>query len=260
MCPGSAGSTTDLADRFTHSTTSRPGGLLLGQDLDRPRHDPAVDLLDRGRSARRCRGSSPGGITSPFSPSIRSSSSLRGIGSRAQRHDRLRVEHEGVVGQGVADPIGPGHAREHALLAVLGRVVQDGPGAAGLLGVVHRDVGLHEQLLGGQLRGRRRTSRRRCWRRPCPRRGRRARPGRPRRPPRAGSPATSSAPSSSMRGRITANSSPPRRASTSVRRSRVAHRLADARDQLVADRVAERVVDVLEVVEVDREHGDACCS
>ncbi len=52
------------------------------------------------------------------------------------------------------------------------------------------------------------------------------------------------------------NSSPPGRATRSV--SRVASRMRSAsdRDQLVARLVAERVVHELEVVEVDRDHGD----
>ena len=54
---------------------------------------------------------------------------------------------------------------------------------------------------------------------------------------------------------MTANSSPPMRATRSSSRTRVGEPLRHRADQFVADRMAERVVDVLEVVEVDVEHG-----
>ena len=54
----------------------------------------------------------------------------------------------------------------------------------------------------------------------------------------------------------TANSSPPRRATTSLVADGAHQPGGDAAQQLVADRVAERVVDALEVVEVDEHHGD----
>ena len=53
---------------------------------------------------------------------------------------------------------------------------------------------------------------------------------------------------------MTANSSPPRRATRSSPRRDAVEPQRDVADQLVADRVAERVVDVLEMVEVDVEH------
>ena len=51
-----------------------------------------------------------------------------------------------------------------------------------------------------------------------------------------------------------ANSSPPSRAMVSSSRDRAADALRDGAEQLVADRMAERVVDALEVVEVEIEH------
>ena len=56
--------------------------------------------------------------------------------------------------------------------------------------------------------------------------------------------------------RITANSSPPRRAMKSPSRDRVAQPVGEAADQLVAGMVAERVVDVLEAVDVDAGDGE----
>ena len=51
-----------------------------------------------------------------------------------------------------------------------------------------------------------------------------------------------------------ANSSPPSRATRSSPRMTRLKPLRDVEDELVADMVAERVVDVLEVIEVDIEH------
>ena len=51
-----------------------------------------------------------------------------------------------------------------------------------------------------------------------------------------------------------ANSSPPSRAIVSSSRDRAADALRDGAEQLVADRMAERVVDALEIVEVEAEH------
>ena len=54
---------------------------------------------------------------------------------------------------------------------------------------------------------------------------------------------------------MTANSSPPSRATRSSPRSSAGQAQRDVADQFVADRMAERVVDVLEVIEIDIEHG-----
>jgi hypothetical protein len=52
------------------------------------------------------------------------------------------------------------------------------------------------------------------------------------------------------------NSSPPRRATVSPGRRQVFEAARDADEQLVADHVAERVVDYLEAVEVEEEDGE----
>ena len=65
---------------------------------------------------------------------------------------------------------------------------------------------------------------------------------------------------SSKSSTITMNSSPPRRASRSVSRSASDERARHVLQQLVADPVAERVVDVLEAVEVDEQHADAAAA
>ena len=58
----------------------------------------------------------------------------------------------------------------------------------------------------------------------------------------------------------TANSSPPKRATVSLGAHRGAQPLGDRDEQLVAGAVAERVVDLLEAVEVEEEHGHAAAS
>ena len=65
---------------------------------------------------------------------------------------------------------------------------------------------------------------------------------------------------SSKSSTITMNSSPPRRASRSVSRSAVGSAARHVLQQLVADPVTERVVDVLEAVEVDEQHADAAAA
>ena len=55
--------------------------------------------------------------------------------------------------------------------------------------------------------------------------------------------------------RTTANSSPPSRAQVSISRMHAVIRLATAIEQIVAGEVAERIVDVLEVVEIDQQQG-----
>ena len=63
--------------------------------------------------------------------------------------------------------------------------------------------------------------------------------------------------SSPMSSHRTANSSPPKRATVSLGRSSAAQARADRAQQLVAGVVAERVVDDLEVVEVEEEQREA---
>ena len=54
-----------------------------------------------------------------------------------------------------------------------------------------------------------------------------------------------------------ANSSPPSRASVSVSRNSARSRVGDGDQQPVADGMAERVVDLLEPVEIEAEQGEA---
>ena len=60
-----------------------------------------------------------------------------------------------------------------------------------------------------------------------------------------------------MPARNTTNSSPPKRATVSVGRTMRAQPVGDRGQQPVADRMAERVVDLLELVEIDEQHGAA---
>ena len=58
---------------------------------------------------------------------------------------------------------------------------------------------------------------------------------------------------------ITPNSSPPRRQTTSSGRDAAAQRRRERAEELVADAVAVDVVDALEVVDVEHQHGDRAC-
>ena len=137
-------------------------------------------------------------------------------------------------------------------VAHLGREDGEAPLAA-LLGLVHGDVGVAQELVGGgavALGGGDADRQRHVERLLAGLHGREE----------ASSvrSASSTAPCSTCSSRCTstANSSPPRRATTSSLRTERTSRDGDAAQQLVADRVAERVVDALEVVEVDEHHGD----
>ena len=60
-----------------------------------------------------------------------------------------------------------------------------------------------------------------------------------------------------MPTRNTTNSSPPKRATVSVARTMRRSRSATEVSSAVADRMAERIVDLLELVEIDEQHGAA---
>ena len=66
--------------------------------------------------------------------------------------------------------------------------------------------------------------------------------------------ATTSVPRRSIDSRRTANSSPPSRAAVSPERTHARHATSYLGEHLVADRMTERVVDRLEVVEVEEQH------
>ena len=199
----------------------------------------------------------PGGIRSPSSPGMRTSSSWRGDLVAAEVEDRLGVQHEAVVARAPARIRSrPGQRAACAALRGARVALEDrDPVAARLLGLVHRDVGVDEQLLAGGL-----------GRRP---KGATPMRGRDRAAALAGAsdaaPRTASSRSSATASRLPraavgedhANSSPPRRASDVGLAQPPAQQRGDAADQLVAGRVAERVVDVLEVVEVEHQHRAA---
>ena len=130
--------------------------------------------------------------------------------------------------------------------------------ASRLLGVVHRDVGVHHQLgRGAQHAG---LDRRDADAARSPGSRGASSSTTPSCAIVSSRPvATSSAAAASVSGRMIANSSPPRRAMTSVSRRRSRSAVGDAHDQLVAHRVAERVVDVLEVVEVEHQQRRRRC-
>ena len=68
--------------------------------------------------------------------------------------------------------------------------------------------------------------------------------------------ATSTALAAAALSNMTANSSPPRRATVSLSRMRLAEAPSDLDQQIVAEAVAEGVVDLLEAIEVHHDHAD----
>ena len=130
--------------------------------------------------------------------------------------------------------------------------LEDAPsGPAAPLGVVHRDVGVADQVARAHRascgwwrcrRSRPRDARRR------PARGPRAKRGSARRPRRR--------PRDRRGGRAGSRTRRRRSARRCRSGARTAQPLGDGDEQVVADRVAERVVDGLEVVDVDEQHGD----
>ena len=136
------------------STVSSAAGAALGADhADRPRDDPVVDRAHQvealgdgqeggraGSARRRRRASAAAARTGVASPVARSTI---GCACSTKR----------VLGERVADHVGPRDARLDPRLGPLRRVVGGELVAAGLLGVVHREVGVDEHVLAGQPLG-----------------------------------------------------------------------------------------------------------
>ena len=140
-------------------------------------------------------------------------------------------------------------------IAVVHRWLEARPAAlAARLGLVHRDVGVADQLAGAHRLGAARGDADAGA--DATRLAARERALRERGDDALGDATTTSSGPSTPSSR-TANSSPPKRATVSAARTQRAQPLGDRDQQLVADRVAERVVDGLEVVEVDEQHRDA---
>ena len=216
-----ASSSTQLAQLHDQAGLLRQRDEVLRQEVAVGLVLPADQRLD-ARGSRRCRGARSAGSGASARP--------RSI-ARAERGLHLQpVAHVGV------------HPRLVGLRAAL----------APALGRVHRHVGVAQQVVGGVARAPR--WRRRCWRVTC-----------------TWLPlsvngwliAVASRSSSSLRPSgpaacsiRMANSSPPSRATVSAARAQREEPLRRGDQQPVALRVAEAVVDPLEVVEVEEEHRD----
>ena len=196
----------------------------------------------------------PGSTRLPLSSRRRTRISQCTGAQVGQAHHRLGVEHQAVVVQHVAQLVGPLHAAVGAAQALRVLVVEHAAVAAAVLGLVHGDVDVGEQRRRRRCRG---TDTARCRSRPSGSTraaGRRpgsgsgaARRARARRPwwrcragPRAGAPRT--------RRRPGGTPAPLNCLTASLQHA------AHADDQLIARAMAEVVVDVLEVVDVDEQH------
>ena len=250
----SRGSPIERPDRLTSSGDVVPGGAGARRAWSIARRATQRSISPIRSSARRRRGSRPAGSASPSASRMRSSSSYWSTAPGAQVDDRLGVQREAVLVERVADLRRPTRAAP-----VDARLSASVPSATG-------EAVAARPPWRRTSRGRRRRARRRARQPSVP--SNRAMPmlavtrlrvagdcehGLARGPPRAARrrpPAPRRAPPS---GSSTANSSPPSRASMSVGAERSRSTWATPHDQLVAGAVAERVVDVLEVVEVEHQ-------
>ena len=249
----SCGSPVEPPDRLTSTVIGVAGGAGLGQHRDRPAHDPAVDLADQvvalGHGEERPgRDQLAGRVDHPQQQLV-----LAGP-ARGEVDDRLRVEHEAVLVERVADLVGPGQAPADP--AVGRRAVGDRvPVAAGVLGLVHGQVGLHEHrvrreapVLGEQRDAQARGDAPRV-----------ARPGEH----RLAADGVEHARGDGLRLGAAALGQQHGELVPAQARQHVgvaqppAQGVRDVHDQLVADAVPERVVDRLEVVEVEHDRGAA---
>ena len=181
----------------------------------------------------------------------RSSASKPAIEPSLEPHDRLVVQLELAGVDRALEVRAQLEAGEH--VGVHRGLEQPVAALAVALGGVHRRVGVADQLLGAcACRPRRRPRRRGCVRSAI------SRP-----PARTGAASRSStrwaASAASWRRRPRAGRRTRRRRSGRRCRPRASRRRGAARDRdqhLVADRVPERVVDLLEVVEIEEEDGE----
>ena len=157
--------------------------------------------------------------------------------------DRLREEHEPLLRQRGADPVHPLQPRLRRGLRLC--LIERGPPAAGVLGVVHGEIGGHECVVGG--------------REPAVQHGHADAGTDPAtvlhavhgvHEPLGGGVRALAVGAGQQHGELVAADA----GDDVVRAQRVPQRRARRADHLVADVVAERVVDRLEVVEVDQHH------
>ena len=189
---------------------------------------------------------SPGSSRPRVGCSQRTSASTPASRWLRELEDRLVVQGELGVSQRLRQRLLELHPLDHRRVH-LGLVHLLLPLALGLR-AVEREVGVAKQVVGA----RRRRSRSRCWRRRTPR-GPGSRTARS--SPRGCGCATRATRGSSTSSSRTTNSSPPKRAAVSAARMQRLQPVRRLAQQLVARGVAEGVVDVLERVEVDEQHG-----
>ena len=227
--------------------------LARRRAADRARDRPSGRSPGSGRSARRSAGTSPGG--DQLAVVVAHPQQQLGGGRRGrvgERQDRLRVSTKRSSVERVADALRATQARARRAGAVA--VAPESASRsrpASLASYIAMSASTSSS--SARQRGRRRSNSAHADRgghahrprspttTPCSRDGLEQRLARPRRPPRA-----------ALCGRITPNSSPPSAADDVGLAQRGAQRRGDRAEQLVAGGVAERVVDVLEVVEVER--------
>ena len=149
MSSVSRGSRIDLRREVDREVGVGARRAALARAAGSPAARPSGRSPRPGRSARRRRGTCPGGIRSPF-VADHPQQQLVARGRGRPCADRRSAGRGGRSGPRRA-PRGsarPTSGAPRSALAVGSRVEDGEAVAAGLLGVVHRDVGLDEQLLG----------------------------------------------------------------------------------------------------------------
>ena len=123
----------------------RAGGRVLGDQPDGLPHHPAVDGLDHvealGDVEEGARHQElAGGVVPQAHQEL-----VLGDPARAQVEDRLRVQHQAVLGEPLAQALGLVEPRRAAAVVRAGAVDRHAV-APGFLGLVHRLVGVGQQL------------------------------------------------------------------------------------------------------------------
>ena len=121
--------------------------VLVGQHRDRAGDDPAVDRPDQVVALG---GGQEGGRRDQLAERVaqpQQQLELAGVAGR-EVHDRLRLQDEAVLVEAVADHVRPRDAAVRG--GAPGRPVGDRAVAARLLGLVHREVGVGEHVVGAQ--------------------------------------------------------------------------------------------------------------
>jgi len=125
---------------------------LLAEHGDRAPHHPLVDLPDQAVALGH---GQEGGRRDQLAERVAHAQQQLVLVDLAagEVHDRLGLQHQALLVERIADRVGPGEARGQPGRGVLGGAVAGDLVAAALLGLVHGQVGVDEDVLAGQPLG-----------------------------------------------------------------------------------------------------------